>query len=936
MNSFKLFYNTVLPKLKSFNDIYEYTNTLKNKTKGDIFEIITKYVFLLHPQYRLNTKNIWLYEEVPVHLLQRFNIPLNDMGIDLIWQDTNSKYYAIQCKFRKNNKRKVPWKELSTFAGLTYGIGNNFDGAIYVTNTYRIDKLILKSDKIVPLFGEFFENLDHTFFKQIKSHINNEIVQYVKKEPRKHQLKIVNACVEHFKDNDRCHIMASCGSGKTLASYWVNQKMDNRICIVCVPSLYLLSQFYSVWTEQTIADGHKTKYILVGSDVCTDEYYINNGLIITTNEKEILENVTKFILSDYYTNLVLITTYQSAKKLSFTFSVHDMEADLCIFDEAHKTVGEKNNQFGLLLTDRYFGIKKRMFMTATPKIYKKVGDNDESVLSMNNKKWYGKQVYNYSTRQAINDGYLSEYQICTLISDDAYVKKFMKDNKLVDVDELTSVEMHYVVSAIMILLAIEENECHHLLTYHRSIANTKKFRKILEVLFNELELNNGAKPVILQLDGHYSAFKRKRVVDTFRRSKYSILCSARVLNEGVDIPIVDSVCFIDPRTSTVDITQCIGRALRLHDRKETAKILVPIICKDINELDDSRVYGNVINVVKSVMDNDEAVETYFTLRQNGKKINRKFIRHKLYVVDKEEIKSGINVDVKKLSKMIEMKVWYRSDSWMYNYNKIKCWMEINDILPVQTFKNDEEHPLGKWCNRMREFKRKKILSERKIYLLELIQSWYWGNKVTRERKSFKERFNMLKQWMDKNNNKLPTQHEKDKDGELLGIWCNSRRQDKKKDKLSIEKIELLESLHGWFWKKKDPFYDVYEQLKQWIIINKDIPSYNSENSEEKFLGDWCSKRRIDFRKKRLSCDKIKLLELLPGWYFNFGEKMFYEGYNKVKQWVKTHGVLPVQNNRDEYENNRLGVWCSNRRKDKNKNKLDDYKIKKLEEIKCWV
>jgi len=56
MNSIKLFYSTILPKLKSFDDVYKYTNKLKNKTKGDIFEIITKYIFLLHPQYKLQTK----------------------------------------------------------------------------------------------------------------------------------------------------------------------------------------------------------------------------------------------------------------------------------------------------------------------------------------------------------------------------------------------------------------------------------------------------------------------------------------------------------------------------------------------------------------------------------------------------------------------------------------------------------------------------------------------------------------------------------------------------------------------------------------------------------------------------------------------------------------------------------------------------------------
>ena len=62
----------------------------------------------------------------------------------------------------------------------------------------------------------------------------------------------------------------------------------------------------------------------------------------------------------------------------------------------------------------------------------------------------------------------------------------------------------------------------------------------------------------------------------------SSLSSARVLNEGVNIPIIDSVCFIDPRTSTIDIVQCCGRAFRLHERKNMAKIFVPTIIDDIN------------------------------------------------------------------------------------------------------------------------------------------------------------------------------------------------------------------------------------------------------------------------------------------------------------------------------------------------------------------
>jgi len=441
MQSYRLFHKNILPKLKTFKDLYKIRQRYNNKQIGNVFEIITKYVFLLHPQYTLQTQNIWLYDEVPYYILKNCNIPAKDKGIDLIWQDKDDNYYAIQCKFRMNTSIKVPWKDLATFAGLSFGVGEHFKGAIYVSNTYYINREILRSNKIISLFGEFFENLDNSFFQAIRDYTKNKKVKYKPKNPRPHQIKFRDNTLQHFRNKNRCYGILACGSGKTYASYLINKEMYNKITVICVPSLYLLSQFFKEWVNQSVADEYNCKYILIGSDTDADKEdgFINNGLLITTDKVEIYKTIIKFKNSGDDSNLVIITTYQSSDKLGLAFDVLNLKVDLCIFDEAHKTVGNKNNQFGLLLSRKVLDISRRLFMTATPKIYKKVGEVDENILSMNNEKWYGKEIFNYSTRQAINDGYLSEYQIVTLISDDDYVKKFMKDNKLVNVKELKNV-----------------------------------------------------------------------------------------------------------------------------------------------------------------------------------------------------------------------------------------------------------------------------------------------------------------------------------------------------------------------------------------------------------------------------------------------------------------------------------------------------------------
>src|SRR5689334_15392085 len=111
-------------QFNTFNDFYSIASKLTNKEKGDLFEDLTKYIFIYHNYYvtTLEAKYVWLYKEIPIKIKQKLNLPNTDQGIDLVICTQYDTYYAVQCKFRSDKDIKIAWDELGTFAGLTFGI----------------------------------------------------------------------------------------------------------------------------------------------------------------------------------------------------------------------------------------------------------------------------------------------------------------------------------------------------------------------------------------------------------------------------------------------------------------------------------------------------------------------------------------------------------------------------------------------------------------------------------------------------------------------------------------------------------------------------------------------------------------------------------------------------------------------------------------------
>lgn len=489
---------------------------------------------------------------------------------------------------------------------------------------------------------------------------------------------------------------------------------------------------------------------------------------------------------------------------------------------------------------------------------------------MDNKKWYGEEIFKYSIRQGINEGYLCDYQILTLFTENKFIQDYIEQNKLIETIDIKNIDSYYLATSIMIIKSFEDHNCNHQITYHNSIANSIKLMNILNTLISKLKLDIN----ILQLDGKMSIYKRNKIISTFKNYNECILVTAKVLNEGINIPIIDSVCFVDQRESTIDITQCIGRALRPYKNKTLAKILVPYFFEDINQLSNDLYFPKLINIIKGLSESDESIKEYLTIRNSGKQYNKKIIKFENYLSNESMIFISNKINLDDWINNIEINLWKKMNHFEYNYNILKEWVNINKKIPSINSKNKIEKTLGRYCVKLRQNCKNGILNEEKIEKLNLIEGWYWSSNIKIKFQTFEEKFYDIKNWVIVNN-KIPSDYSKNEEESRLGRLCNKLRANYKKNKLNKNQIQLLEKIPNWFWESKaskKTFDENFNDLRNWLLLNKRMPSRYTNDISEKKLGEWSERQKILKRKNKMSIDIILKFNQLEYWIWNIYKK----------------------------------------------------------------
>jgi superfamily II DNA or RNA helicase len=463
-----------------------------------------------------------------------------------------------------------------------------------------------------------------------------------------HQEMVLNKCIEHYTLNDKGILNLFCRYGKTRLSSIFVLKCKFAKILVLVPSLYLVEQTFQTW---------KVFFL-------EDEIFLISSTTITGFEK--LEQIEKANtnVNTKLNRMVVICTYQSSDKLK------DYKFDVCIYDEAHRTTGEIST-FNKLITSS--NITKKLFLTATMKFYD-YNDSDSDTLiinSMDNKALYGEVIQTVSATKALALKRICPYSIVTMKLDenklssksdvimiDKIIDKYLldrydKDNLIDDnqnnisnkvIEFIKDNKSRYMRIAIGLLDVIKKYKIKHIITFHRYVKCAEVFKLILQQVIT-IKSNQYNIDVIT---GNDNKSERKQIIERFENIKIdietkqskiinpliecSILCSAKVLQEGVDIPSCDAVCFVDLKSSAVDTIQSLSRCLTFQQGKQ-AFVIIPYDENDFKydssngdstmfeEMKVSSYAMNLRLILRNLIEIDDNVKEFFRKlilnKQNG-------------------------------------------------------------------------------------------------------------------------------------------------------------------------------------------------------------------------------------------------------------------------------------------------------------------------------
>ena len=635
--------------ITNFLEFHESLKLLDTKTKGDYFEYFCMLYFLIEPYHKQNYKNFYLYTEIPIKIRKELNLPDKDKGIDAIVYDINNNIYAIQVKYRKKIINCIAFGDLATFPALTFGtnIKKIYKGIFFTACIDVCDEL--KNDKFINIVNSSFDKCDNLFWKNVREYIGDKpLTKYLNMKPLPHQDKLIPIILNYYKNNDYGRLCIACGTGKTFLAFWVTirEMKLNKIFIV-VPSLYLLSQTFEVYQRELQNDNFH--FILIGSDMDDKDFICE--YIPTTDindiQKQIQNNKEK---------LIVITTYHSSDLLIKSANSVKFKFDIGIYDEAHRTVGEKDKCFTSLLTSNIE--TKKLFMTATEKIYKyktKEGETDE-ILSMNNELIYGKQIVKYSIKEAIDEKVLVDYRIIA-----PFINNLSDENyKIID-DKGKQFNPNIIISGLLIIKSMQEYKFKHLLIFSNKNDKAEQIIKFIDWYLNTYE--HGLGEIYTKfLSGKNTMNFRKNKVKEFENYSVGIISSARIFGEGVDIKKCDAVCFADGKGSTVDIIQYVGRALRKCESipNKLSYVIIPFILDSSEDFltNDNESFLKIRKILQALGTSDDMITEKFSIVNYSDKFSN-FRKKYIEKSDKDIIikNSGILINIKDLANDIVVKIF---------------------------------------------------------------------------------------------------------------------------------------------------------------------------------------------------------------------------------------------------------------------------------------
>ena len=606
--------------MKDLNAILEKyrEDSSSERDKGTLFETLMKNFLSTYAPYRGKFSDVWLWKDFPF----RADFGGKDLGIDLVAQTVDGEFWAVQCKFYAETSTidKPAVDSFLATSSKTFQGDKKFSARIWISTTNNFtdnaEKTLQNQSPPVTRIG--LEDLRNAVvdWEKLDAGIFGDDARKIFREPLQHQLDAIHATNEHFKNFNRGKLIMACGTGKTYTSLKIAEKIfPTGKILFLVPSISLLSQTLLEWS--TYAE-NPFNYICVCSDdtvsKSADEFLgVNLPMPATTDPAEISRRIENFS-ADKMT--VIFSTYQSLDKVAAA----KISFDLIICDEAHRTTGygEKATNFTAIHSEKFIDAKKRLYMTATPRLYKsdakkKAADNDLELWSMDDTQTYGEEIFHIGFGEAVEKNLLSDYKVIVLtVSENdipAEIQNALAADKTINLDDVA--KLYGCVNALQKRSLNDFDEDFTPLNKAVAFCQNIKISKQIAETFNALKMQVTAE----HIDGTMDAAKRDEKISWLKNADTCrILTNVRCLSEGVDVPSLDAVLFLSPRKSKVEIVQAVGRVMRKASGKKYGYIIIPVVVpidkSPEDALESSKDFSTVWDVLNALRAHDSRMDIF--------------------------------------------------------------------------------------------------------------------------------------------------------------------------------------------------------------------------------------------------------------------------------------------------------------------------------------
>jgi predicted helicase len=834
----------IFDDLRSF-DVFEnrVNKIIEEKDRGDAFEIFIEGYLATQPI----TQRVrhWVVGNIPLDLRERFKLPKDGTGIDGIYETHDGSNVAYQVKYRQ--KQQLTFAEVAPFLGITEQFS---DRVIFTNATTLSDKAVVRTRWVSR---EVFLDLSAEALLGIEAWLKQKPLPFVRATPDpNYQMQALADIKETLSKHDRANVVMACGTGKTLVSLWAAEQETPKTVLVLVPSLSLLKQTLLEWSEQT-SWGNQFSYICVCSDPTVD--LADDALNTVTSEVGFRVDTDPAIIRRFLEHQttdikVVFSTYQSAHVVSE--GANGLPPfDLAIFDEAHKTI---RGASAFAISDENIRVRKRLFFTATPRhvdIHHRDKEGEFRFYSMDDKAIYGPRAHTLSFSTAAKIGIICRYKVIIALIDKEMVDDFSRKQgvTLVDNDEIGA---RWMANLIAVQKAIEEVNAKKIITFHSRVQSAQEFasKEPRGIAYHLPEYD------VRHVNGEQSSGDRAEIIGAFKIAPNALLTNARCLTEGVNIPAVDMVAFVDPRQSRIDITQAVGRAMR-KPRGPTTKtvgyVVVPVFAgmTDQDSIEDaikSEGFDAVVDVLNALQEHDEEfVDIVRELKERkglGEPFNPRRLSEKIEVI-------GPRVDIDRLTTSISIEVADRiGNNWDEWFGLLQRFNAREGHCRVVFDHMEQGRRLGYWVSSQRNAK--EMLSPDRRKRLDQM-GFTWNNK---KKDWWEDGFRYLEIFKEREGHcRVPVGH-KENDYPLRQ-WVSRQRQIK--DELSLERRERLDQI-GFVWDLLvDRWEEGFRNLQRYKQRegNCKVAALHLEDGYP--LGDWCRRQRL-VRDYTLSQERRKRLD----------------------------------------------------------------------------